>query len=280
MTTPTRANARSKGGPRTYSWPPNPPYEFTVISVTSGINGGLPKPFLTGWAAKEAAMCAVDDHDVIQRFLDKGDEQAAINHIKGAPFRKRDAAADRGTVVHTAIEAYLAGKQPDEEAILAELKERRVNAKMHKPTLKMVSGLVDFMYDEEPEIILSEKTVFSRTHEYAGTLDMLARMRVGGTVLPVVLDVKTSKSIYNETAYQLTGYARADFVGLDDGTELPLSEALEGGEIEYGIVVRPKPTGGYEKAVFALTDPRLFERFLAMMTVARLAEIENEARRP
>jgi hypothetical protein len=105
-------------------------------------------------------------------------------------------------------------------------------------------------------------------------------MYVGDTLVPVVLDVKTSKAIYNETAYQLAAYANADFVGLDDGTEKPLLDYTDGQPIEYGRVIRPKKTGGYEPATFTLADERLMERFLAMLTVASLDKIEDEVRRP
>ena len=277
MTTPARANKRSKGGPRTYSWPPQPPYEFEVISVTSAVEGGLPKPYLVGWAAKEAAICAVDDFDVVKLMLERGDEQGAINHIKGAPFRKRDAAGNRGTIVHSAIEAYLAGKRLTKDEIEEEMKQRRVTAKQWKPTLAMVKAMTDFMYDEEPEVYWSEKTVFNRTHGYAGTPDIIGRMRVGGTMLPVVIDCKTSKSIYDETAYQLTAYARAEFVGTDDGQELPLLPTDE--KIEWGVIVRPQSNGKYEKAYFTLTDD-LFERFIHMVGVASTADIEQASRRP
>jgi len=278
MTTPARANKRqSKGGPRTYSWPPLPPHEFEVISVTSAVEGGLPKPYLVGWAAKEAAMCAVDDLDIVTKMVERGDEQAAINHIKGAAYRKRDAAGNRGTIVHSAIEAYLAGKRLTDEDIEAAMKERRVTPKQAKPTKGMVRGMMEFLYDEEPEVYWSEKTIFNRTYQYAGTPDIICRMRVGSEKYPVVVDCKTSKSIYDETAYQLTAYARGEFVGTDDGKELPLLPTDE--KIEYGVIVRPLANGKYEKAVFALRDD-LFERFTHMVGVASAADIEQTARRP
>ena len=277
MTTPARANQRSKGGPRTYSWPPGNNPEFEVISVTSAVQGGLPKPYLIGWAAKEAAMCAVDDLEIITAMVKKGDEQAAINHIKGAHYRKRDAAGNRGTIVHSAIEAYIAGKRLTKEDIEAAMKERRVTAKQWKPTLAMVRAMTEFMYDEEPEIYFSEKTIFNRTYQYAGTPDIICRMRVGGQLYPVIVDCKTSKRIYDETAYQLTAYARGEFVGLDDGSEVPLLPTDE--KIEWGIIVRPMANGKYEKAVFSLTDD-LFERFLGMVVVANGEDIEQASRRP
>jgi hypothetical protein len=94
----------------------------------------------------------------------------------------------------------------------------------------------------------------------------------------VVLDIKTSKSIYDETALQLCAYARADFVGLDDGTEAPLTP--DGEPIEYGVVVRPTASGKYEKAVFTLGDPDLYALFLACLTVTTKKSILDTVRRP
>jgi hypothetical protein len=92
-----------------------------------------------------------------------------------------------------------------------------------------------------------------------------------------VIDVKTSKAIYNETAAQLVAYARADFVGLDDGTEAVLTPTGE--PIEHGIVVRPKADGTYEKAVFTLSDD-VYAFFLGALAVAKNAGALDGARRP
>lgn len=291
MTVPKQARKRSNSGPRTYAWPPQPPYEFEVLSVTSAINAGLAKPFLTNWAAKLVATEAVEDLEIITAMVAKGNEQDAISHLKSAPYRKRQAAADRGTLVHSALESYLAGKKPTEEELAEEFKEANVPQKLWTSTLRMVNGLIDFLYDEEPEVLWSESTVYSRTHGYAGTADLIANMTIGGSRVPVILDVKTSKAIYDETALQLAAYANADFVGMDDGTEAPLlyeySESaitdmpLADQAIEYGVVVRPKPMGGYEKVVFTLTDD-VFEMFLGCLTVARgqAADVLAQSRRP
>lgn len=190
--------------------------------------------------------------------------------------------ADRGTIVHAAFENYIAGKKPTKAAIEAQLKEATVPKSMWPSAHKMVSGLMEFLFDEEPEVYWSEATVYSRTHGYAGTADLIARMRVGDSLVPVILDVKTSKRIYGETAYQLCAYARAEFVGGDDGSEstlIPDDSWENPTPIEHGIVVRPTPSGTYEKAVFNLTDA-IFERFLAMVTVAKLHGIEDSVRRP
>ncbi len=43
-------------------------------------------------------------------MLKKGDKKGAIAHIKGSRYRDMDAKGDRGTIVHAAVDAYLAGK--------------------------------------------------------------------------------------------------------------------------------------------------------------------------
>ncbi len=276
MTTPKQARKSSQDGPRVYPWPPQPPHELEVISVTSALKA-LPKPFLIGWAAKMAAEFAVDNLDTLKALVDKGEERAAIDMVKNARFRDMNKKADRGTIVHAAVEAYIAGTEIDKAEVDARLDEQRVPKGMWKSTHLMIQGVYQYLQDTEPEIVRSESTVYSRTHGYAGTLDILARTHIGSGRVPAVIDVKTSKSIYDEVALQLIGYARADFVGLDDGTEEPLIPTDE--PIEYGIVVRPTPSGKYETATFALTDA-IFDRFLAVLAVAQSEGIEAQARRP
>lgn len=281
MTTPVLAKS-GKGGwnpPRVYSWPPHPPHEFEVISVTSAIERGWPKPFLIGWAAKVTAESAVDDHAIVGKMIEQGQERRAISYLKDARWNQSGEKADRGTVVHLAIESYLKGSPLTKEQMESELEERRVSREMWKSTAKMYSGLLEFFYDEEPEILWSEATLFSRQHGYAGTADIIGRMRIGGQRMPVILDFKTSKSIYNDTALQLSAYAGADFIGLQDGTELPLAAELDGEVIQYGVVVRPTPSGKYEKGVFALT-PELFSTFLSVLHTAKNVETVETARRP
>lgn len=271
MTTPNQARQRSSNGPRTYAWPPLPPHEFEVISVTSA-KDAYPKPWLTGWAVKMTAECAWDDFDILAAFkkkAERGDTKAeaqALKMLKGARYSSSDQKANRGTVVHSALESYLAGRPLSKETVEAQLKEARVPPGMWKSTAAMIAGLMEFLHDEEPEVYWSESTVYSREHGYAGTPDLIARMRVGGSLVPVVIDVKTSKDIYDDTVLQTCAYARADFVGLDDGTEAPLLET--GGPIDYGVVVRPTAAGKYEKAVFVHTD-EVFEIFLDCLNLSR-----------
>jgi hypothetical protein len=107
--------------------------------------------------------------------------------------------------------------------------------------------------------------VFSRTHKYAGTADVIARMKIGKDIVPVIIDIKTSKAIYDDVALQLCAYARADFVGMEDGSEEPL--VPDGEKIRYGVVVRPTASGTYEHAVFGLDDG-VFALFLSCLFTA------------
>jgi hypothetical protein len=277
VTQPAQAS-KASSGMRVYRWPPGSTAsiaEFEVVGVTSIISNGIPKPFLEGWAAKMTALCAVDDHDLVTAMLaKKGGERMAIDHLKGARYRDKGAKADRGTIVHAAIEAYLAGKPPTKAELEEQLAEARVDRSMWKAAAGMFSGALEFMFDQEPEVIYSEATVYSREHGYAGTTDLVVKMRVGKSTRPVVVDFKTSKSIYDETSLQLCAYSRADFVGLNDGTEAKMPKG-----IRDGIAVRLMASGKYEPVAFTLSD-ELFDVFLAARNVALGKSVVEGARRP
>ena len=234
MTSPRQSRARSG---RRYVWPPQPPHELEVPSSTT-ILGILDKPALLGWASRMVAEYAVEHRDAWSRL--PTDEAVAL--LKGAPWRNRNRKANVGTAVHTALEAYVTGQEPDEELA----PERR----------GYYEAALAFLRDHEPKITASEVTVYSRRHEYAGTLDLLGEH--GGEA--TVMDYKTGKDVYPEMALQLCSYAYGDFIGHDDGREEPLPE------IRRGIVIRLGANGRY-KAVPVSLPQELFEVFLALRRV-------------
>lgn len=275
MTTPKQA--RQISGGRTYAWPPLPPHEFEVISVTNA-KDNYPKAWLTGWAVKMTAERAVDQYELLGQMIE-ADERDALKWLKGARWSSSGAKADRGTIVHSALESYLAGRPIDKAAVQEALDEKRVPRALHRGAFGMIEGLLQYLDDTEPEVFWSESTVYSRTHRYAGTPDIVARVNVGGSRVPAILDVKTSKDIYDDTGLQLVAYARAEFVGLDDGTEAPLTP--DGESIDYGVVIRPTASGKHETATFALSDD-LHDVFLNCLALS-YAEHEGvlrKARRP
>jgi hypothetical protein len=278
LTQPAQARRGSgRDAPRTYAWPPLPPHDLEVVSVTSALKA-LPKPFLIGWAAKMTAECAVDRHDLVGKMISDDGPRAAIDYLKGARYRDMNAKADRGTIVHAAVEAYMEGKPLSKAQVQEALQEARVPPKMWRSAAGMIAGAMEFLFDHEPDVLWSEATVYSRQHGYAGTADLIARMNVGGSIQPVVIDFKTSKAIYDEVSAQLCAYARADFVGQDDGTEAELVPGHPG-PIGYGVCIRPMASGRYEKVTFALTDD-LFDLFLGCLTVTNRHGAMASARRP
>lgn len=273
MTEPAQAS-RARGGMRTYHWPPQPPHDLEVVSVTSIISGGIPKPFLAPWSAKMVAEYAVD-HLESWQALAKSDPKGAVDLLKRSVWRSTSEKADMGTIVHAAAEAFVKGKPMTEDELTALLTERRVPLERWRATRGYVNGALEFMSDVEPEVYLSEATVYNRTHGYAGTGDILGRVRIGKSKRPAVVDFKTSKAIYDEVSLQLCAYSRAEFVGLDDGTELPMP--WDGEPCRDGVAVRLTPSGSYEVVHFHLTDD-LFSVFLGAQTVALGGAIIKAAR--
>lgn len=197
---PNGSSARriNRGRSHSYSLDGSP-----VLGVTTVLNKALPKPALTAWAAREAAEFVAGRRDILTQLSD----QELVDLVKGAPFRERDKAANRGTEVHRLAESLARGHEvevPDE-----------------------LSGHVDsylaFMEEWEPADALLERPVFHRKLRYAGTLDLLCRIpKLGERCL---LDVKTNRSgPFAETALQMAAYGHAEFYVDDAGAEQPMPE--------------------------------------------------------
>jgi hypothetical protein len=160
--------------------------------VTSFV-GMLPKPWLGAWAAKMVAQKAVDDPS--WRKLSR---ETAVKKLKGAPWEKRDAAGDRGSAVHKAIECYL------NDAPLPD--------GLTEDELDCAIAAESFLRDFEVEVRATEVTVFSERYNYAGTLDVWAEV---GTDLEID-DWKTGKGAYADAALQLASYRMAEYAVVND----------------------------------------------------------------
>lgn len=107
-------------------------------------------------------------------------------------------AGEEGTQVHQAIEAYLEGKE-----IRWIQADGRVNYKTH--VWKMILSFVDFWTTYKPKLILSEEFVYSDTHKYSGTLDLM--VEIEGEIW--LLDIKTSNAIHESYFLQMAAYTKA-----------------------------------------------------------------------
>ena len=174
-----------------------------IPGVTTLINKGLPKPQLTYWSAKCVAEYVIDKPEQVEALRQMG-RGPAVAALKNVPWQERDEAAVRGTAVHALAEEIIHGREVD----------------VPEHLLAHVEGYVRWLDAFGVEPILTEFKVANRQWWYAGTGDAI--VRIGGETL--LVDIKTSKSVYGSTALQCAAYAGAEFYVGDDDEELPLPE--------------------------------------------------------
>lgn len=216
------------------------------------------------------------------------DEELIARWLKGQPERIRDTAADLGSDVHAEADQLvkqLALESGDRYAQGLAFPDWPERLRGHMTSFQR------FLVERQPEYIATEATVFNRTQAYAGTLDAVAVIsfplaelrafaeRVPGGMylgdlapdsgslpdplpLPVVLDIKSGRSVYPTVALQLAAYARSEFIGLPDGvTQLPMPA------VELGVVLHLTPTGYALRLV--RIDDEVYRGFLHAREVYR-----------
>ena len=179
-----------------------------IPGVTTLLGKGLPKPALPYWSAKMVAEYVAANPDEIETLRGMG-EGPMVAALKGIPWQKRDEAAVRGTDVHALAELLVHGAE-------VEVPEHLVDH---------VTGYSRWLDAFGVVPILTERSVANRALWYAGRFDLIADM--GGCRW--MLDVKTSKGVYGETAMQTDAYRNAEVYVEDDDpdTELPMPEGIE-----------------------------------------------------
>ena len=225
MTTP-KVNTIKRGDTRFYV---SPDSGKKAPGVTSILNM-IPKPFLTFWAAKMVADEFVADPGTAVSLAIRN-PSAAVDHLKAAPRRYTAQAATLGSNAHDLFERMAKGE-----------KIGRVDPAMRWA----VDGFQAFVDEFDPEFLYLEETVWSETHDYAGSFDVLMRITVDGERLLVWGDWKTngamkpddaSQKPHSEVALQLSAYGHADFIIRPDGERLPLPKA------DGAVVLHVHPTG-------------------------------------
>lgn len=172
-----------------------------VPGVTTILGDGMPKAALINWAATTTAAYAVDNWAGLSALS----PSERLKRLEGARWDVKDAAANRGTEVHNLAEQLVRGDEVDVPEALA----------------GHVESYVHFLDEFDPQPVLIESVLFSHTHGYAGTLDLVADFPTIGKRL--LCDLKTNRSgIFGETALQLAGYRYADTYLDADGVEQPM----------------------------------------------------------
>lgn len=215
MTSPVLSVSTSNG--RFYQ---HPAIEDAFVPSITNITGMKDKPALKNWAAKQSAIFAVENIETLAQLALK-DQRAAIDLVKGAPWRSSSTAASRGDVVHNWIDEFIkdkmAGNPVDHSPSEDEQKEAGSTAR------GMWKQFLAFDRKYQPKYLASEFTVWSEKYSYAGTGDFIAVIN-GKTVY---CDTKTGNGVYPEVGMQIAAQMWADYYFDDEGNqrELPKADA-------------------------------------------------------
>jgi hypothetical protein len=155
-----------------FYWKEGKPY----LSVTTTLDA-IEKKALRYWFGKEVYFAMLADPTI--------DEKEALS----APYKVSSKAKDRGSTIHSIIEAF-------------KNTERRLEG-IPQHIREYAFAFYDFYDDHKIEIVDREKSLFNDEHLIAGTLDLYVKMNNKH----YILDVKTGKDIYQEAELQLSAYA-------------------------------------------------------------------------
>jgi len=236
MTTPKLSTIK-RSGSRFYVNPDD--HTIKVPGVTSVV-GMLPKDFLRYWASKMVAEAAVEELGTLVSMVLR-DPSAAVDHLKKAPDRNTRKAADTGTAAHDIFETMSRGKSV---------------GRVHPDLEPFQRHFAEFLDVVQPEYHYMEETVWSDTHQYAGSFDAFAT--INGE--KVWIDNKTTRSgIHAEVGLQLAAYRFAESIIRSDGGRIPMPEA------DGGAVLHVRPEGW--KLVPVRCDEAMFDMFLHLREV-------------
>lgn len=225
-----------------YSWNEGP----KVPGVTSIIKTLDKSGPLVGWAKRETAACAIRNLSLLDTMVRDGGPDAAVRWLTAIPDYQRETAADLGTLVHS----------------LAEALHRKQEIEVTPETEPFVSAYLRWRAVYKPRVLNAEFMVYSETNRYGGTADLAAIVN-GETWL---IDIKTGKNTYAETALQLAALARADFAGRPDDPKKYRIPAVT----RFGVLhVRPD---GCELIPYDVGDYE-FDAFLACRVLHEWTEL-------
>lgn len=194
---PKNARTLPGTGLRFYTWQGQEYPSVTTIRRLAGVPHGLHQ-----WGLGEVAKAAIAlAPEVMQAQWnpDEKEREALLARLRAemraGATAERDAAARLGVAVHDAAAARLAPG-----AVGADVRPRL--AQFH-----------DWLDVSGAQVLASEFQCWNLSVGYAGTADLLVRLRDGTVWL---VDLKTGKGVYGEHALQLIAYLMAEFVGADD----------------------------------------------------------------
>ena len=164
--------------------------------------GVINKPALVPWAIKSTtAKFRSILEESVNTTIDPVWIEAALANAKDAADEARDAAADKGSEIHLAIQEFVTqGLWPTDEVVN-----------------QCVLAYHEWSRTNPMEPVASEFTVWSPSERYAGTIDEIGLLPNGHFT---VIDFKTGGA-YPEHALQVAAYANA----LEELTGVPVDSA-------------------------------------------------------
>jgi hypothetical protein len=219
------------------------------VPGVSAIKGMLPAPALENWYKKATAEYCVDHIDEVKALAAK-DKQGAVDLVKDATTRHSKSAASKGTDVHALSEQLMRDKMEGVKSTFRATKEE----------MRYLRNLARFISEFEVEPVRVETTVWSQEHEYAGTFDLMCRLK-GWDGLYIV-DYKSGASgVYPDAGIQQTGYRWADSYIDEDGNFQDMPEVAGA----FGMWLRPDGWALYPLK----TDETMWETFLHLRATYR-----------
>lgn len=181
----------------------------------------IAKPALIQWAADLAAVEALskdgpnlcmglkEDYEKVQTITDSKEKAKAkklldkqypsYHESRTAHMKKKDKAANWGTLVHKAIERWI-----DTKVIPTSVEISGKNHLILPEHLAAINNFVAWATKEQAEFLHSEKKIYSKEWRLGGTVDFVCRIK--GELY--VGDLKTSSNIYEEYFLQTSCYAK------------------------------------------------------------------------
>ena len=206
-----------------------------VESVTGICGKGIPKPQLVNWLVytpireiKDAINHMLDNSEILDRIS----LERIINNATKKTDKIKDDAGLVGSVVHGLIEDYLQGK--------------KIPIQSDKAVVNCWNLFLDWWKTQEYKVVELEKKIFSKKHNYAGTLDLVLEDKQGNLVLA---DIKTSNHISFDYTLQLNAYKYA----YEEETKLKITKGL--------IIRLPKKDSKIEVKELPLSQ-EMFDAFL------------------
>lgn len=160
-----------------------------LVGVTTALKAKA-KDSLIGWAGRITAEYAIDNWD---RLAELPPSQR-LYELREVQFRTKTSAALRGNQIHRLGER------------LANREVVDVSDEHRGP----VEAYARFLDRWDFETLAAEVPVANTRHRYGGTVDLIGRIHAISSDQLVMLDVKTGKAVYEETALQLAGYGNCD----------------------------------------------------------------------